>query len=299
MSRVLLTKLDGDLKLAGYKKRTRQSYVRAVRQLRNFWGCDLEEIEEQQVREYWLHCKDELDWMSATMRISYSGIKFFYAHTLKRDWETLKLLKIKQHVTPPTVLSIDEVRKLLANMPTQMNHAFYTAVYSLGLRLGEARHLKPADIDSARMCVSVRNSKGDDRFVPLPETTLLVLRAWWKTHRNMQWLFPAPGRCGKKASEATVPVSSTTVQGALRRTVVKLKIIKRVYPHVFRHSYATHMLEAGVPIVHVQRCLGHRTLVTTMIYLHVTEPGEARSREKLNQLMRGILSPMPKKKVSA
>ncbi len=292
MSKILLTKLNEDLKLAGYAKRSRQSYVRAVRQLRNFWGCDLEEIEEQQVREYWLHCKDELDWMPATMRISYSGIKFFYGHTLRRDWETLKLLKIKQQVTPPTVLSIDEARNILANMPTQMNHAFYTAVYSLGLRLGEARHLKPADIDSERMCVSVRNSKGDDRFVPLPETTLLILRNWWKTHRNMQWLFPAPGRSGKNASVSTTPVSETTVQGALRRTVVKLKIIKRVYPHVFRHSYATHMLEAGVPIVHVQRCLGHRSLVTTMIYLHVTELGETRSREKLNQLMRGVLSPM-------
>jgi len=142
MSKILLTKLNEDLKLAGYAKRSRQSYVRAVRQLRNFWGCDLEDIKEQQVREYWLHCKDELDWMPATMRISYSGIKFFYEHTLKQDWETLKLLKIKQQVTPPTVLSIDEVRKLLANMPTQMNHAFYTAIYSLGLRLGEACFLQ-------------------------------------------------------------------------------------------------------------------------------------------------------------
>ena len=290
MSKVLLTKLNEDLKLAGYAKRSRQSYVRAVRQLRNFWGCDLEEIEEQQVREYWLHCKDELDWMPATMRISYSGIKFFYEHTFKQDWETLKLLKIKQQVTPPTVLSVDEVRKIIAALPTQMNHAFYTAVYTLGLRLGEARHLKPEDIDSQRMCVSVRNSKGDDRLVPLPDTTLRVLREWWKTHRNMQWLFPAPGRGGKDASVSVKPVSETTVQGALRRTVAKLKIIKRVYPHVFRHSYATHMLEAGVPIVHVQRCLGHRSLVTTMIYLHVTDLGEARSREKLNQLMRGVLS---------
>ena len=220
MSKILLTKLNEDLKLSGYKKRSRhherrgspregicrrqraspdergsaksQSYVRAVRQLRNFWGCDLEEIEEQQVREYWLHCKDELDWMPATMRISYSGIKFFYAHTLKRDWETLKLLKIKQQVTPPTVLSVDEVRKILEALPTQMNHAFYTAIYTLGLRLGEARHLKPEHIDSQRMCVSVKNSKGDDRLVPLPESTLLILRDWWKTHRNMQWMAATP-----------------------------------------------------------------------------------------------------------
>lgn len=290
MSKELLAKFDADLKLAGYKKRSRQSYVRSVRQLMNFWSCGLEEIEEQQVREYWLHCKDELQWQPATMRISYSGIKFFYQHTLKRDWETLDLLKIKSQTTPPTVLSVDEVRRILAALPTFMNQVFYTTVYTLGLRLGEARHLKPEHIDSTRMCVSIRNSKGDDRLVPLPESTLVLLRQWWKSHRNPQWIFPAPGRDGKKAATAKTPVSETTVQGALRRTVKKLQITKNVYPHVFRHSYATHLLEAQVPIQHVQRCLGHRSLVTTMIYLHVTELGEARSREKLNQLVRGVLS---------
>ena len=188
MSKELLAKLDGDLKLAGYAKRTRQSYVRSVRQLMNFWSCPLEEIEEQHVREYWLHCKDELDWSGATMRISYSGIKFFYEHTLRGDWETLRLLRIKSQVTPPTVLSLDETRRILDALPNALNRAFYVAVYTLGLRLSEARNLKPSAIQ------------------------------------------------------------------------------------------------------HVQQCLGHRSLVTTMIYLHVTSLGEARSREKLNQLMRGVLS---------
>lgn len=103
MSKELLAKLDEDLKLAGYAKRSRQSYVRAVRQLRNFWSCELEEIEEQQVREYWLHCKDELDWSGATMRISYSGIKFFYQHTLKRDWETLRTLEADRRFVGCTI----------------------------------------------------------------------------------------------------------------------------------------------------------------------------------------------------
>lgn len=290
MSRELLAKLDGDLKLAGYAKRSRQSYVRAVRQLMNFWGRPLEEIEEQQVREYWLHCKDELDWMPATMRISYSAIKFFYAHTFKREWETLRLLKIKKVVTPPTVLSVDEVRLVLAGLPTEMNRVFYTVVYTLGLRLGEARELSPSQIDSKRMCVEIRDAKGDDRLVPLPESTLQMLRDWWKTHRNPDWVFPAPGRNGNEAATARRPVPEGTVQGALRRTVKKLKIAKHIHPHTFRHSYATHLLEAGVPIQHVQSCLGHRSLVTTMIYLHVTESGREASREKLNQLVRGVLS---------
>ncbi len=291
MSRELLARLDDDLKLSGYAKRSRQSYVRAVRQLRNFWGRPLEEIEEQHVREYWLHCKDELDWSGATLRISYSGIKFFFDKTLKRDWETLKILKVQRHVTPPTVLSVGEVRRVLEALPTPMNRAFYTVVYGLGLRLGEARHLAPADIDSQRMCVRIRDGKGGvSRSVPLPETVLRVMRAHWKTHRNPVLLFPAPGRTGLAGPTARHPVSETTVQGALRRTVQRLKVGKHVHPHTFRHSYATHLLEAGVPIRHVQQCLGHRSLVTTMIYLHVTETGQNQSREKLNQLMRGVFS---------
>jgi integrase/recombinase XerD len=292
MSKELLSKLDTDLKLAGYAKRSRQSYVRAVRQLYNFWSIPLEEIEEQHVREYWLHCKDELDWAGATMRISYSGIKFFFQRTLRRDWETLRLLKIRRQVTPPTVLSIDEVRTVLAALPTQMNQVFYTVVYTLGLRLGEARCLRPDQIDCERMCVMIAEAKaGTTRAIPLPETTLLLMRAWWKTHRNPNFIFPAPGRTGKDAATSTRPVPEGTVQGALRRTSKKLKIAKHVHPHTFRHSYATHLIEAGVPIQHVQQCLGHRSLVTTMIYLHVTESGREQSREKLNQLVRGVLSP--------
>jgi integrase/recombinase XerD len=291
MSKILLAKLDDDLKLAGYAKRSRQSYVRSVRQLMNFWSKPLEQIAEEEVREYWLHCKDELGWGSATLRISYSGIKFFYAHTLKRDWETLRLLKIQRQVTLPTVLSIDEVRLILESLPTPMNRAFYTTLYSLGLRLGEARYLKPSAIDSRRMCVQVRDGKGaKDRWVPLPETTLQVLRNWWRTHRNSEWIFPAPGRDGKASPVATAPVSETTVQGALRRTMRRLKINKQVHPHTFRHSYATHLIEANVPVRHVQQCLGHASLATTMIYLHVTEHGKEQSRQKLDQLMRGVFS---------
>jgi len=291
MYRKLLSKLDADLKLAGYAKRSRQSYVRSVRQLGNFWGLPLEELEEQHVRDYWLHCKDEQGWMPATMRISYSGIKFFFTKTLPREWETLELLKIRAHTAPPVVLSVDEVRNILAALPNDLNRTFCTVLYTLGLRLGEARTLQPCQIDRARMCVHIPDAKaGTSRSIPLPESTLRIIGEWWRTHRNPDWIFPAPGRNGKQAAGAAEPVSAVTVQGALRRTVKKLKIAKHVHPHTFRHSYATHLLEAGVPITHVQQCLGHSSLVSTMVYLHVTEQGKADSREKLNHLVRGVLS---------
>lgn len=291
MYKELLSKLDEDLKLAGYRDRSRQSYVRSVRQLANFWSMPLEELEEQHVRDYWLHCKDEQGWMPATMRISYSGIKFFFAKTLPRDWETLKLLKIKAQTTPPVVLTVDEVRNILAALPNRRSQVFYTTLYSLGLRLGEARNLTFSQIDRARMRVRVTDAKaGTNREVPLPESTLEMLGDWYRSHRHPSLFFPAPGRRGGDGADAEKSIPENTIQGALRRTVKKLGFSKHVHPHTFRHSYATHLLEAGVPITHVQENLGHKSLVTTMIYLHVSDLASVDSREKINQLIRGIVS---------
>ena len=109
MKSKLRKKMVEDMQLRGYAKRTQTTYARAMRQLENYWHLSAEEIAEAQVRDYFLYCKNEADWSASTMRISYSGSKFFYTATLPMDWETLKLLKIKRLSTPPTVLGIDEV----------------------------------------------------------------------------------------------------------------------------------------------------------------------------------------------
>lgn len=141
------------------------------------------------------------------------------------------------------------------------------------------------------MLVHVHAGKGaKDRLVPLPKTTLHALREYWKTHRNPKWLFPGLGRNGKAGHTAENPVSATTVQGALRRTAKRLRLKKHVHPHTFRHSYATHLIEAGVPVRHVQEYLGHETLASTTVYLHLTTAGKQESRSRINQLMRGVSS---------
>ena len=140
------------------------------------------------------------------------------------------------------------------------------------------------------MVVHVHAGKGaKDRLIPLPETTLLSLRNYWKRHRNPVWLFPGLGQDGKRGPHAQKPVSATTVQGALRRTIIRLKIKKHVHTHTFRHSYATHLIEAGIPVRHVQDYLGHETLNSTMIYLHLTTAGNIESQSRINQLMRGVV----------
>ncbi len=289
MKSTLQKKMIEDMQLHDYADRTQSSYIRSVRQLENYWHFPAEEISEQQVRDYFLFCKNEAKWKAATMRIAYSGIKFFYTKTLPMDWETIRLLKIKRLATPPTVLSIDEVRLILDTARLPQVKAFLTTVYSCGLRLSEALNLEVSDIDRARMTLRVRDGKGSkERFVPLPQSTYETLREYWKTHRNPRLIFPALGRKRDQGSIAQKPMAITSVQGALRRVMSQLpKIQKHVTMHTLRHSYATHLLEAGVNIRLVQQYLGHSSLVTTMIYLHVTDLGNDDAAGRINRLMGG------------
>jgi len=290
MKSKLQEKMVADLQLQGYAERTQKSYLRAVRQLENYWHLAADEISEQQVRNYFLYCRNEMGWSGATMRIAYSGIKFFYTTTLPSDWETLRMLKTRRISAPPTVLGIDEVRLIIETARAPQIKAFLTTVYSCGLRLAEALSLTVDDIDASRMMLRVRKGKGDKgRDVPLPESTYALLRAYWKTHRNPRLLFPALGRCGTKGPTALVPMAQGSVQGALRRILKDLpQIRKPATIHTLRHSYATHLLEAGVNIRQVQQYLGHSSLVTTMIYLHVTDLGNDDAAARVNRLMGGL-----------
>jgi integrase len=173
----LKKKFIADMQLNGYQERTRDSYYRAVRQLENFWSLPAEDVVEDQVREYFLFCQNEIEWKPATMRIAYSGIKFFYTTTLPSDFETLKMMKIKRITTPPTVLNFEEVRLILKTARTPQLKTFLTTVYSCGLRRAEALALTVNDIDKDRMVLIVRSGKGGKyREVPLPKSTYEALK---------------------------------------------------------------------------------------------------------------------------
>ena len=289
MNNKLQSKMIDDMQLCDYADRTQKSYSRSVQQLINFWHRPAEEVSEQQVREYFLYCKNDLEWSASTLRIAYSGIKFFYSVTLPMEWETLRLLKVKRLSTPPTVLSIDEVRLIIDAARTPQARAFLTTVYSCGLRLQEALNLEVRDIDSERMMVRIRGKGSKQRDVPLPASTYEVLKTYWKTHRNPRLLFPALGRRHNGGRTAEMPMARSSVQGLLRRILAQLpKIKKHATLHTLRHSYATHLIEAGVNIRIVQQYLGHASLETTMIYLHVTDLGNANAVERINRLMGGL-----------
>lgn len=201
----------------------------------------------------------------------------------------MSLVNAKRGRTLPSVLSLTEVRQLLSAVTSPQNKAFLTCVYSCGLRLNEALHLQTGDIDSDRMRIHVHRGKGaKDRYVPLPNSTLQLLRTYWVTHKNPILIFPALGRGREDGPTSKTPMTISTVQGALRKTVKQLGFKKRISVHTLRHSYATHLLEAGVNIRRIQQYLGHASLNTTMVYLHLTTQGHEQAVGIINDLMKAV-----------
>ena len=192
-----------------------------------------------------------------------------------------------KQLTLPTVLTIPEVDQLIGAVRKPALKCFFWTVYSLGLRLQEALHLQVSDIDSGRMLVHVRRGKGHkDRLIPLTPKTLQMLRVQWATHRNPQWLFPCEGRNHRQAPTADRPMAQGTVQDCIKKVVDELGWSQRgVSTHTLRHCYATHLLEAGVNLRQIQKYLGHSTLMSTTVYLHLTTVGEEVAVAKINALM--------------
>ena len=278
------------LQLNGKGEPTQKAYTRSVRMLSQFYGKTPDLVSEPELQEYFLHRKNVNRWAPKTMRICYCGIRFFYVHVLARDWHILSILRAQNEHRLPAVLSVEEVRSLLARIKTFHNYAYLSTVYSCGLRLDEARHLEVSDIDSSRMMIHVHRGKGaKDRYVALPQATLKLLRRYWLTHRHPRLLFPALGRSGRGAKESQTPMAKSSVQGAFRRAKFEAAIGKKgVAIHTLRHSYATHLLEAGVNLRTIQRYMGHAQLETTMLYLHLTQKGQEDACQLINQVMEGL-----------
>ncbi|GAA4465635.1 site-specific integrase [Novipirellula rosea] len=279
--------MNDDLQLAGMSKRTVHGYLRAVRQLADYCEKRPDRISEAELRRYFLYLKNEKQFAYGSIRVAFSGIKFFYSRTCKRNWQTLATMKLQRAKTMPQVLTIEQVHRIVNACRVERIALFFWTTYSMGLRLEEVRNLQVGDIDSQRMMVHIHRGKGaKDRYVPLPTSTLHWLRQHWVTHRHPRFLFPAEGRNHQQSSTSDTPIQTSTVQKAMSKIAVDLKFAKRVSIHTLRHSYATHLLEAGVSLKVIQQYLGHSSLQTTLIYLHLTDTAEANAREMIEQIFR-------------
>jgi integrase/recombinase XerD len=283
---VLRKRMIEDMQLRGFSERTQEAYVRAVRQLAEHYHKSPDQINEEELRKYFLHNKNIRKWSRTASTISLCGIKFFYTHTLKKDWTTFNLVRPPKEKKLPPVLSIDAVRKILINIKMDYHRVCLSTIYSLGLRLQEGTHLQVGDIDSDRMFVHIQHGKGNkDRYVPLPVRTLDILRKFYQTHRNPKLLFPAPGRgqIHMPTTEKPIPISS--IQIAFKEACHKAKIKKQVSVQHLRHAYAVHLLEAGVDLRFVQEYLGHSDPRTTMIYTRLINKALSNPIKIINRLM--------------
>jgi len=274
-----------DMQLRGLSEKTQKIYVQVVRQLAEHYRKSPDKISEEEIRQYFLYLKNTRQIAGSTIRVALGGIKFFYQKTLRRDLKTLDLVRPSQGKRLPVVLSATEVRQILGHIQRLHYRVCLSTIYACGLRIQEGTHLRVEDIDSNRMLIHVRHAKGDkNRYVPLPQRILDILRRYWAKHRHAAWLFPRRDRRGS-IPETPAPMSNRGVQRAFKAALLESQVKKDATVHTLRHSYATQLLEAGVSLRVIQAYLGHRSASTTAIYTHLTRKNEALTVEAVNQTL--------------
>ncbi|OEU60292.1 MAG: hypothetical protein BBJ57_11045 [Desulfobacterales bacterium PC51MH44] len=275
-----------DMQLHGFSERTIEAYVRAVRQLAEHYHESPDKISEEELRQYFLYNKNIRKWSRTASTISLCGIKFFFTHSLQKEWTTFKLVRPPKEKKLPPILSKQEVRRIFKHVKIDYHRSCLITMYSLGLRLKESTHLHVCDIDSDRMFVHVHKGKGaKDRYVPLPQRTLEILRAHWKIHRNSKLLFPAPGRGYNQLAKTERPLPDSSIQIPFKQACHRTGITKPVSVRHLRHAYAVHLLEAGVDLRYVQEYLGHSDPRTTMIYTRLINKALPNPVRIINKVM--------------
>lgn len=286
----LRQRMIDDMQLRGLSARTQECYVVAVRQLAEHYRRSPADIEEEQLRRYFLYLANEKKVARATATIALCAIRFLYEQTLHRPWTTLRFVRPPREKKLPVVLSREEVRAILAEVRIAIYRVCLTTIYACGLRLQEGTRLQVADVDSSRMCLLVHGKGKQDRYVPMAQATLERLRDHWRSHRSPVWVFPAVTRHGTSWSveKNAGAVERSSLQDAFRHALARSGIAKRAHVHTLRHSYATHLLEMGVNLRVIQENLGHRSLRTTQIYTHLTREIRATLTDPLNDLTKDL-----------
>ena len=253
----LRQRLIEDLQVRNYSPRTVEAYVAAVVKLTRHFMRAPDQLTSEELRAFQVHLLSvKTSWSQFNQIVC--GLRFFYSTTLGRSEVVETLPYGKRPKVLPVVLSMEEVAQLLAAAKPGRERMLLETAYGCGLRISELLGVQVTDIDASRMVVTVRHGKGaKDRQVPLS-----ALRRLWSTHRHPRWLFP-----GKTPAQ---PLSDGMVQRIAQRVVKRAGLRKKATLHTLRHSYATHLLEAGVDVVTLQKLLGHSDLSTTARYLHLS-----------------------------
>jgi site-specific recombinase XerD len=257
----LRRRMIDDMTVRNLSPATQQSYVYAVAKFSRYFGQSPDRLGVEEVRAYQVHLAG-CGWSWSHLNQVSCALRFFFGVTLGRKDVVDRIVSAKEPKKLPIVLSAEEVVRFLQAVPGLRSRAALTTAYGGGLRVSEVAALTIHDIDSSRMVIRVSNGKGGkDRYVMLSPPLLAILRAYWRLSKPAHWLFP--GR------EHDRPISTSMLQAACRRAAREAELDKPVTVHTLRHSFATHLLEAGTDIRIIQVLLGHSRLTSTAIYTRV------------------------------
>lgn len=270
-------RMQRELTIRGAAKSTQDLYLRGMRDLVRYFMLPPDQLTPDHVNRFQVYLIEERRLAPSTVNIAVCGIRFFYSNCVDVDWRIERVPYQRKRRRLPVVLSQAEVARLFEALPNPKHRAIVMTTYAAGLRLSEVVQLQVGDIDSQRMVIRVRRGKGaKPRDVMLSAKLLCVLRAYWRAERPALWLFP-----GAKPDR---PLHTRTVQRMITRAKTAAGLAKNVTPHVLRHAFATHLLEAGTSLRAVQLLLGHRSVKTTLGYLHVTDPHLRETKSPLDAL---------------
>lgn len=283
------------LKLRSLAVSTQEEYLRYVRKLAARVQRDPAELDEAQLRAHLLHLKDGQNghgYSSSSMRTAVAAFTAFYNLHLGRDWKLFRLVRSPSPTTLPTVLTRAEVWRLFSMIREERFRTVLRLIYACGLRVSEATALEVTQIKRDGPRLHLQQTKfAKERLVPLPLWAYRELQAYWKTHRHPRWVFPGVGRGWRQTpggverlAHASEPMGVGSIQHCVRLARADARLPDSTHVHTLRHSYATHLLEAGVSIRLISAYLGHASLETTLIYTHLTAVNEASARAALERM---------------
>ena len=273
-----------ELKLQGLSAKTIDSYTRALRRITSYFNRCPDELTPADLKLYFSDLVESHSW--STVKVDRWAFRHFWERVLNKEWSWPNIVKPPSVKRLPDILSVDEVHRLIGSVEKFRYRVCLFVIYSMGLRLSEGITLKVADIDSARMLVHIRNAKGrKNRYVPLPQVTLIMLRRYWVLHRNPILLFPnmLGGLTAIRNTHRCMDRGG--LQGAMKAALRDANIHKKASIHTLRHSYATHLVEAGVNLRLIQSYLGHASPTTTVMYAHLSKPSWVDAEKVINRFM--------------
>lgn len=259
-----LQQYQRDLALRGYSERTQINYKGNLKEFLEYSVVTREIPGREKIKDYLYYLIHEKQSSPSKIKQAYSSIRYFYTQTLQQSWEGLEIPRFKKKKTLPLVFSREEVAALLQHSGNLKYKALFSLIYSSGLRGNEAVHLQIEDIKRSAQKLLVHQGKGGkDRYTVLSLNCLKILEDYWRAWRPHKWLF-----CGRHPG---MPLHLRSCQHAFYKAKQSAGITRQGSLHTLRHSFASHFLEAGGSIFHLQKILGHKNVKTTLIYAHIQE----------------------------